>query len=248
MADSSVHRSSPFVDISLLPLLHSNIMSYSHNSPVEITPQEPSVPGDAYSLTTSAVSQGPRATALTTAICSALAQTLKTISYPHFASCFPTIATNRASNLAAVHNQMIERLEALARNEFASILDERDVVRSLNELDNLIQDARRRRVAAGDDGATEAPVPPHTLSAEVQLQAHLAPWLEKQRGSLNARLQTLQGKNAELWTQVERQREEIRALVEVMEAVVRDLDSAGEVVARDAASVRAEVREMEMEV
>ncbi|KAI9803692.1 MAG: hypothetical protein M1833_000604 [Piccolia ochrophora] len=166
---------------------------------------------------------GHRATALQKVFNEALAHTLRTCSYDNFAACFPTPAKYCASSLKALWRQMTEKMDELARSEFDDILKERNVIPSLNELDRLIAEARRRKArATGND----EPVPSHTLPPEDILSAHLAPFLAQQQSQLNAKTQTVQSQNAQLMQTIEAQREEIRRMVEGLEAVVADLDGA----------------------
>lgn len=66
-------------------------------------------------------------------------------------------------------------------------------------------------------------LPPSTI-----LAAHLTPTLTAHQSQLNARLQTTQSQNALLYDEVQRQREEIRALLDALEAVVADVQGANE--------------------
>jgi kinetochore protein NNF1 len=88
---------------------------------------------------------GPRAQAFLTLYNSALDSTLKAISYPSFADCFPSIATNAPTQLSAMHTGMVNGLRGFAVNEFDTILEERRVVENLNRLEDLIADAKKRK-------------------------------------------------------------------------------------------------------
>lgn len=97
---------------------------------------------------------GPRATALQKLYSDAIAHVLKTCNYSNFSSCFPTPAREVPGSLKLLHEQFTEKLGESMRKEFDAILDDRHVVGSLNELDGLIEEARRRK-GRGD----AAPVP-----------------------------------------------------------------------------------------
>lgn len=58
---------------------------------------------------------GPRATALHSIYNEALNHTVKSISYEHFASCFPTPAKYCPDSLRRVWSQMMGRFEELSR-------------------------------------------------------------------------------------------------------------------------------------
>lgn len=103
-----------------------------------------------------ATAPGPRATALQKLYSDAIAHILKTCSYTNFAACFPTPAREVPGSMKALHQQFTEKLGEQLRSNFDEILAERGVVGSLNELDGLVEDARRRRgkARAGEEMPT----------------------------------------------------------------------------------------------
>jgi kinetochore protein NNF1 len=115
----------------------------------------------------------------------------------------------------------------------------RQVVPKLNDLESLISDASRRRA----ESATEPPTPPHMLPPPTILAAHLTPALTAHQSQLNARLQTTQSQNALLYDEVQRQREEIRALLDTLEAVVADVKGANDALRPVVDEVAAETRQ-----
>ncbi|PVH84777.1 Nnf1-domain-containing protein [Cadophora sp. DSE1049] len=186
------------------------------------TPPSPSPPPTA----PIALTPGPRATAFQKLYSDALANTLKSISYPSFATCFPSIAEHAPSALKILHENMVGRLEGFAKAEFETILRERNVVENLNRLEDLIAEARRRR-ARGLDGGEGEVVPPHTLSAPSLLRSHTTPLHQSQQSHLNAKLQTTESQNATLIEEIRRQRAEIEELLGLGEMLVKDLEGAG---------------------
>lgn len=109
-----------------------------------------------------ATAPGPRATALQKLYADAIAHVLKTCSYNNFASCFPTPAKEVPDSIRHLHEQFTERLGAVMRMNFEQILTERNVVPSLNELDALIEDAKKRKSKAEEDAngqPVQTPVP-----------------------------------------------------------------------------------------
>jgi kinetochore protein NNF1 len=96
---------------------------------------------------------GPRATALQKLYSDAIAHVLKTCSYSNFSSCFPTPAREVPQSLRLLHEQFTEKLDHSMRREFDSLLEDRHVVPSLNELDGLIEEARRRKGKAKEGEA-----------------------------------------------------------------------------------------------
>ncbi|RYP10733.1 hypothetical protein DL765_008001 [Monosporascus sp. GIB2] len=102
---------------------------------------------------------GPRASRFQAVLDSSLSHTLAKISWDNFAACYPTIAAQAPGTLRAVQRQMVDRLGALCKKEFASILQARNVVARLNELETLVSEAERRRDEAGLAGQEQPPVP-----------------------------------------------------------------------------------------
>jgi kinetochore protein NNF1 len=107
---------------------------------------------------------GPRATGLQKLYGDAITHVLKTCSYNNFASCFPTPAKEVPDSVKHLHEQFTDRLGASMRMNFDQILVERNVVPSLNELDRLVEDAKKRKMKAkeeaeADGKAVQPPTP-----------------------------------------------------------------------------------------
>jgi kinetochore protein NNF1 len=118
------------------------------------------------------------------------------------------------------------------------------VIPNLNALDSLIAEARKRK--ARSSSSLPPPIPsvlsplrapkyplanyqlhrPHTLPPPQILSAHLHPHLTHTQSHLNATLQTVQSQNALLATTIQKQREEIAALLGQLEGVVGDIEGA----------------------
>ncbi|KAI1374670.1 Nnf1-domain-containing protein [Hypoxylon crocopeplum] len=191
---------------------------------------------------------GPRASRFQEVLGSSLSHTLGKISWDNFAACYPTVAAQAPAVLRAVQKQMVDRLGALCLKEFDSVLQARNVVAKLNELESLVSEAEQRR----DEGGVgaEAPVPPHMLSADQILAAHLAPHLAQQQSQLNAKLQTVQVHNAKLFDDIQKQRSEMQSLMALLQKVFEDIDGAnGQIddiaddLARESRMVEAEMTE-----
>jgi kinetochore protein NNF1 len=189
---------------------------------------------------------GPRAAAFIQLYESALANTLRSISYESFSACFPSISASAPASLQHMHSAFISRLSTFARDEFDTILEERRVVENLNRLEELIADARRRKSAAGE--RSEEVVPPHMQPAASVRDAHLNPILAAQRSQLNARLQTTQSQNAALAEKLVAQRNEIQQLLGALEGVVKDLEEGGELLGKESEALAAGAREVEEEL
>ncbi|KAG9738718.1 MIND kinetochore complex component Nnf1, partial [Aureobasidium melanogenum] len=174
---------------------------------------------------------GPRAAALQKLYSDAISHTLRTCSYSNFASSFPTPASHAPDAMKRLHTDFVEKLHRTCKLNFDQILRDRQVVASLNDLDRLVDDARRRKAAAEqatNGQPVQPPLPPHTLPASSLYLSHLAPLLSDQHASLSSRLQTAQSENADLVDTVSEQRREIERLVSQLETTIADIDAANE--------------------
>ncbi|KAF4999462.1 hypothetical protein FGRMN_2484 [Fusarium graminum] len=186
-----------------------------------------------------AVTPGPRAARLQELYARSLKKTLGKVGWTNVAGCYPTIAKRADGVLRQVQGQMVGKLGEKCEKEFENIMVSRQVVPKLNDLESLISDASRRRA----ESTTEPPTPPHLLPPSTILAAHLTPSLTSHQSQLNARLQTTQSQNALLHDEVQRQREEIRALLDALEAVVADVQGANDALRPVADDVAAETRQ-----
>ncbi|OQO08682.1 hypothetical protein B0A48_06552 [Cryoendolithus antarcticus] len=197
---------------------------------------------------------GPRATALQQLYGDAVTHILKTCNYENFASCFPTPAREASQSLQQLHEEFTERLGASMRMNFDQIVEERNVVPSLNELDQLIEDAKRRKQKTVEAAAAEGkevvqPMPPHTLPAQELYLSHLSPSLSQQSEALKQRQVALQGENAKVLQRVLQQRREIEALVQGLENVVQDINGSVTVLKpEEIDSIRHEARTVDEEM
>ncbi|KAG7290821.1 hypothetical protein NEMBOFW57_000825 [Staphylotrichum longicolle] len=185
--------------------------------------------------TRTAPDPGPPRGAAAGALAAAANHSLDKISMDNFAACFPTVAVRAPGTLEFVQRKMVERLGDLWHKEFERIMADRQVVARLNELEGLIEDAARRKMAAPDP--TSPPTAPHTLPAPTVLHAHLAPHLAAQQSQLSAKLADSQAANARLWEEIQAQRAEMEALLGGVEKALRDVDGANALLGRSRRSL-----------
>ncbi|KAF2197749.1 Nnf1-domain-containing protein [Delitschia confertaspora ATCC 74209] len=197
-------------------------------------------------------SPGIRAAGLINVFNTAIKSTLDKCSYNSFAACFPTTAQYKPDVLDDVRRQLTSQLEHAWKNNFESILAQRNVVQSLNSLDQYIDDARTRKKKAeveAEGGVVEPPVPPHTLPPSQIYLAHLMPFLEEHSKQLNTQLTDTQTANTELLSTIMAQRAEIEVLVQSLESVIHDLETSAQMMGEeDVQGLSAEIRELESEM
>nr|POF15499.1 polyamine-modulated factor 1 [Quercus suber] len=143
---------------------------------------------------------GPRAVALQNLYTSAISHILKTCSYANFSACFPTPAQAVPTSMQLLHEQFTAKLSENFHREFANILEDRNVIPSLNELDRLVEDARRRKEKSISEGS-QAALPTPAEQSDVE------------------------NENVELLARVMQQRKDISAMVQGLENVVADLNA-----------------------
>jgi kinetochore protein NNF1 len=149
---------------------------------------------------------------------------LKTCSHSNFAACFPTPARQVPGSVKLLHEQFTDKLGQSMRSEFESILAERNVIPTLNELDRLIEDAKRRKAKAVEEGNGQKPVPAHTLPARQLYISHLAPTLGEYEKGMRERQDIMARENAEMMERVQQQRRDIENLISGLENVVKDIN------------------------
>jgi len=86
------------------------------------------------------------------------------------------------------------------------------------------------------------------LPPEDVLDAHLAPHLAQQQSQLNAKLQTVQAHNANLFEDIKQQRSEIESLVAILEKVLEDVDNANHMMDGVVDALARETRTIEVEM
>ncbi|RMY42858.1 hypothetical protein D0864_15993 [Hortaea werneckii] len=191
------------------------------NAPLDRSPSPASAPPVASA-------PGPRAAALQKLYNDAINHVLKTCSYDNFAKCFPTPSREVPQSMRQLHEQFNEKLGNQLRSNFEDVLRDRNVVPSLNELDRLVEEAKRRKTRAQEEGVESSPMPnlrPHTLPAAQLYLAHLSPSLAQASQDIQQQQEVTQAENSELLDRVLQQRSEIATLVQGLENVVADLDA-----------------------
>ncbi|KAH7170277.1 Nnf1-domain-containing protein [Dactylonectria macrodidyma] len=190
-----------------------------------------------------AVAPGPRASRLQELYAQRLQRTLGKLAWENFAGCYPTVSKKAEGVLRQVQGQMVDKLGEKCEKEFENIMVARQVIPKLNDLESLISDASHRRAELSSIANTTPPTPPHLLPPNAILTAHLHPALVAHQSQLNARLQTTQAQNALLYDEVRRQRAEMAALLDRLDAVVADVQGANDALRPLADDVASETRE-----
>jgi CRISPR/Cas system-associated exonuclease Cas4 (RecB family) len=110
------------------------------------------------------------------------------------------LAQRDAASLDNAQRQVEAFLKTTMAQEFGKILEERQAIARLDDLDVLIKEAKARKEAG--EPRTEH----MDLSPEVILQAHLIPVKRKELESMRQALDVLQADNTEAVAALERER------------------------------------------
>ncbi|KAK1756194.1 kinetochore-associated protein NNF1 [Echria macrotheca] len=192
------------------------------------------------------ITPGPRAARLQDVFGTALRRTLARMSVDNFGACYPTIAREAPRTLESVQRQTVERLAGLCEKEFQSILQSRNVIPRLNELEALLSDAATRRQSS--PAGSEPPIPPHTLPAQTILQAHLTPHIAAQQSQISTALRGIQTENSALFGEVEAQRAEIDSLLDEIGRTLADMDAASALLSEVVEGLSSEGRGVDVEM
>lgn len=105
---------------------------------------------------------GPRAQGFINIFNATVEKTLEKCSAKNFASCFPTAAQYSPEILDNLRQQIVEQLDHTWKAQFEGIMANRDVVKSVNSLEQCIEDAKLRKKRAeanANGGPVETPIP-----------------------------------------------------------------------------------------
>ncbi|QLL31505.1 hypothetical protein HG536_0B03680 [Torulaspora globosa] len=143
----------------------------------------------------------------------ALGQSISKLeSWEKVSSCFPKYASTRegASNLVNCQRQVKEFWMELCKREFEEILSERNVKQKLDELDDLISEAKQRLRSSKKQGSETQPSRNiDELSSEELIQCNLYNERQKASEQLDVRLTALNDMNKGL-------QKELNGLVETL--------------------------------
>jgi kinetochore protein NNF1 len=89
---------------------------------------------------------------------------------------------------------------------------------------------------------------PHLLPAPEVMAAHLAPHLAQQQSQLNAKLQNTQAHNRKLFDDIQKQREEMQSLLNLVGKMFKDIDATNDMLDGVVEDIAKETRTVEVEM
>lgn len=172
----------------------------------------------------SVIAKGPRATKLGEILETSVKQTMRACSYEKLVSCFPTLAHTDPGTVRHAQEQVSLFLTTACKSEFEKILNERRAVQRLNELDDLISDAKRRKEKGQVGGNNPSDLNPDTI-----LKAHVLPLDRAELTRLNIMIQRLQLQNAANLSILEEQRQQAESQTRILTESLSTLASLGRI-------------------
>ncbi|KAI8578876.1 hypothetical protein K450DRAFT_244921 [Umbelopsis ramanniana AG] len=132
---------------------------------------------------------------------------IQSVSYAKFAICFSELDEQQHEALVMAHQQVCEYLEKSIREDFHSILVERQLIEKLNELDKLVEEAKRNNTAEARRSGAGVVVEP-----EQALRARSVPLKQAEIERLRKQHAELQGQNQDLMKSIVNQRDQLAGL------------------------------------
>ncbi|CAO3696609.1 unnamed protein product [Umbelopsis ramanniana] len=160
------------------------------------------------STTTDQNGLGKRATKLNMLFEKYVERIIQSVSYAKFAICFSDLNEQQHEALVMAHKQVCEYLEQSIREDFHSILAERQLVEKLNELDKLVEEAKRSNNAA----ELKRPGAGIVVEPEQALRARSVPLKQVELERLRKQHAELQGQNQGLMKTIVTQRDQLTGL------------------------------------
>lgn len=164
--------------------------------------------------------KGPRASKLIEILDKSTKQTMRACSYEKLVSCFPSLAHNDPETLKHAQEQVTAFLTTACMSEFDKILNERNALQRLNELDELIVEAKTRKSAGKPATDTSSDLPPDTL-----MRAYMLPLKRADLASLNESVLQLQTQNATGLSEIEKQRQQIEMRTKLLKESLSSLNT-----------------------
>ncbi|KAH8556820.1 Nnf1-domain-containing protein [Umbelopsis sp. PMI_123] len=151
---------------------------------------------------------GKRATKLNMLFEKYVERIIQSISYAKFAICFSELDEQQHEALVMAHQQVCAYLESSIRDDFQNILSERQLIEKLNELDKLVEEAKRNSNAAELKRSAAGIV----IEPEQALRARSIPLKLAEIERLRKQYSELQGQNQHLMKTIVNQRDQLTGL------------------------------------
>ncbi|CAM0139576.1 unnamed protein product [Umbelopsis sp. WA50703] len=133
---------------------------------------------------------------------------IQSLSYAKFALCFPELNEKQHDALVMAHKQVCDYLETSMKEDFQNIVTERELIERLNELDQLVEEAKIKH-KSGESSKTGAGI---IFEPGQALRARTVPLKIAELERLKMQHSELQAENRNLMTAIVTQRDELNGL------------------------------------
>ncbi|KAG2180002.1 hypothetical protein INT43_003789 [Umbelopsis isabellina] len=149
---------------------------------------------------------------------------IQSLSYAKFALCFPELDEHQHDALVMAHKQVCEYLETSMKEDFQNIVAERELLERLNELDQLVEQAKVKHKSGESKKAGTGII----FEPEQALRARTAPLKIAELERLKKQRSELQAENQTLMTAIVTQRDELKGLCYTVSTSLNQFEQVGE--------------------
>ncbi|KAI9137614.1 hypothetical protein BKA69DRAFT_880188 [Paraphysoderma sedebokerense] len=189
-----------------------------------------SIPADNVDATTSSTEpsdstqsqHGPRFQKLQLSFNTALEKTLSTCSYEKLVSAFPQLSQDQPDALKSAHEQFIGFLRNSAMEEFKTILEKKKFPEKLDELDNLIDDAKKNNQVFDNTDAEN--INKLFITPEQSLLSRSIPMKQKEVERLKAEIAKMESQNKDLSASLIQNKKQVDELTQMVAGVIGNVE------------------------
>lgn len=154
-----------------------------------------------------------------------LNESVKFLTLQRMESCYPGIANAPKGKqaLQKAMDQISGYWTTAATKEFEAVFEERDVKNKMKQLDDLVNEAEKRRENQEKEGS-EGPIYLDSLTPQKVVDAHLRTARQETVESLEKELSSLRAENEELLKAINNDRDALSNLSTVIQELLEELD------------------------
>ncbi|CAG8677215.1 21039_t:CDS:2 [Rhizophagus irregularis] len=157
---------------------------------------------------------------------SCLGETLDNFSYEKVAQCYPTLAKEQPERLQQALSQVKEFLKTNTEEEFEAILEQRNILEKLDELDDIIAKAKKCQ----KDG--HSPIQPMiNVDPKTIIRAKTLPIKFEEKKNLEREFLKINQENESLMSEVRIKKKQIDCLSQSIQEIITENDKVGQLYA-----------------
>ncbi|GBC05070.1 hypothetical protein RclHR1_06000004 [Rhizophagus clarus] len=144
-----------------------------------------------------------------------LGETLNNFSYEKVAQCYPTLAKEQPERLKQALSQVKDFLKTNTEEEFEAILEQRNILEKLNELDDIIAKAKKRQ----KDRQPMVNIDPKTI-----IRAKTLPIKFEEKKNLEREFLKINQENESLMSEIRIKKKQIDCLSQSIQGIITEND------------------------